>query len=65
MGEGGAVNIVRNQKLKVIAEAFEIGDETVGAQAVWITHAINVWMATENYLMAMTTNIHTVIWDII
>ena len=66
MGEGGAVNIVRNQKLKVIWKAFEIGDETVSAQAVWITHAINVLDGNlENYLMAMTTNIHTVIWDII
>ena len=33
MGEGGAVNIVRDQKLKVIAESLT-GAEIAGAQAV-------------------------------
>ena len=31
MGEGGAVNIVKDQKLKMVVKASEIGDATVGA----------------------------------
>ena len=39
MGEGGAVNIVRDQKLKVIAESFETRVVIVGVQVVLIIPA--------------------------
>ena len=39
MGEGGSVNIVRNQKLKVIAESFGTGAATAGALVEKTTHA--------------------------
>ena len=42
MGEGGAVNIVSDYKIKTIAESFVIGAEIVGVPAVSITHARNV-----------------------
>ena len=39
MEEGGAVNIVKDTKLKVIAESFRDWEEIAGAQLVWITPA--------------------------
>ena len=42
MGEGGSVNIVRDQRLKVIVESFVIGAAIVGVQVVLITLARSV-----------------------
>ena len=65
MGEGGAINIVRDKKLKKIAESFVIGEEIVGVLVVWIIAAIRDLAGNwENYQKGMTTNTHTVILDI-
>ena len=62
MGEGGSVNIVRDQKLKVIAESFRDWGGTVGAPVASIILAVSDLPGNlVIYLRATITNTHTVI----
>ena len=67
MGEGGAVNIVRDQKLKkVIAESFRDWEGTVGVLVEWTTHARNDLNGSwENCRGDTITNTPIAIWDTI
>ena len=66
MGEGGAVNIVKDMKLKVIVESLPIGDVIAGALPVATILAISGLAGNlVNFLKVMITNILTAIWGII
>jgi hypothetical protein len=62
MGEGGAV-FTNNPELKKMAESSVTGVEIATALLEKTTPVANVLDGSwANYLSAMTTNIHTVIW---
>ena len=66
MGEGGAVNIVKDMKLKVIVESLRDWGVIAGALPVATILAISGLAGNlVNFLKVMITNILTAIWGII
>ena len=65
MGEGGAVNIVKDMKLKVIVESFRDWGRDCSCPSGCDNTCTAVCLATWDYQKVMTTNILIAIWVII